>query len=125
MDEVQSPDDVDIPRLARELGAAEPVRAELPAFEAFSLLGALQFAWRNPGLSELHRSIVEKAARDLQEALARRSAYVGQVAELGWQREHDVHIPCTCPFPRDLCPWPPKCEGGTGCPACRAATENT
>jgi len=90
MGETLNPDDVDFARLARELGAAEPVRAQLPGFEAFTLLGALQFAWRNPGLSDLHRSIVEKAARDLQDAIASRSPYAGQVAELGWDRSHDV-----------------------------------
>jgi hypothetical protein len=84
-----TPDDVDLPRLVKELGGAEPVRAQIPPLDAFTLLGALQFAWRNPHLSPLHRGIVEKAARDLQEAIAERSAYAGQVAELGWDKRHD------------------------------------
>jgi hypothetical protein len=32
---------------------------------------------------------------------------------------------CICPFPRDLCPWSPNCEGGVACPACRAASEKS
>lgn len=74
MGETLRPDDVDLPRLAAELDAADPVRAQIPAFEAFTLLGAIQFAWRNPGLSELHRKIIEKAGRDLHEAPAAEKA---------------------------------------------------
>lgn len=31
-----------------------------------------------------------------------------------------TEVQCICPFPRILCPWPPRCEGEQGAPACRA-----
>ena len=79
-----------LPVVARELNAAQPIQSQIPPFEAFSLCAALQLAWRHPALSELQRSMIEKAARDLQAAVRARSSAAGELLELGWDQTLDV-----------------------------------
>jgi hypothetical protein len=77
-------------RLVEELRTAEPIRAQIPALEAYTLLAVLQLAWRHPGLSPRQRAIVEKAGRDLQDAIARRCPFAAETLELGWNPALDV-----------------------------------
>lgn len=84
--------DAQLAQVARELEAAEPVRSAIPAFEAFTLCAALQLAWRHPGLSNLQRAIIEKATRDLQEAIGRRSPTARELLEDGWVCAFDLPV---------------------------------
>lgn len=77
-------------KVALELHAADPVRSEIPAPEAFTICTVLQLALRHPGLSGMSKAIAEKAARDLQAAIGRRSPTAGQLLELGWNPACDV-----------------------------------
>jgi hypothetical protein len=76
-------------RLAVELEQAEPIRSQLPCFEAFAILAALQLACRHPRLLPPVRPVVEKAARDLQAAIAARSPLAGELLEDGWNETLD------------------------------------
>jgi len=76
--------------LAHELLNATPIRTELPGFEAFTLCAALQLAWRHPALTDLQRAIVEKATRDLQEAIGQRSLLARELLVHGWNTALDV-----------------------------------
>jgi hypothetical protein len=76
-------------RLALELDQAEPIKSQIPAFEAFAVMAALQLALRHPGLVLPVRAIVEKAARDLHAAIAVRSSLAGELLEEGWNEALD------------------------------------
>jgi len=80
-------------KVALELAGADPVRSELPAPEAFTICTVLQLALRHPGLSGWSRAIAEKAARDLHEAIGRRSPAAGELLEQGWNRALDSEVP--------------------------------
>lgn len=77
-------------RLVKELQAAEPVRMQMPALEAYTLLAILQLASRHPELSPLQLDLVMKAGRDLQEAIAWRCPFAAETLELGWDPGLDV-----------------------------------
>jgi len=79
-----------IRRLVLELRHAEPVTAQIPAIDAYALLASLQLAWRHPRLSPYQAHVVEKAGRDLQDAIARRCPFAAETLELGWNRALDV-----------------------------------
>lgn len=66
------------------------IRVDVDQFVAFQLVGALQLAWRHPGLSDTQRTTIENFGRGLQ------AAFVGpdtpQLAltlEQGWRPEYD------------------------------------
>jgi hypothetical protein len=82
-----------IRRLAKELQHADPVRMQLPALEAYTVLAIVQFAWRNPGLDPEQKALIERFGRDLQAAIARRAPFAGETLELGWDTSYDSPPP--------------------------------
>jgi hypothetical protein len=76
-------------RVALELEQAAPIKSQIPCFEAFAVMGALQLACRHPRLLAPVRPVVEKAARDLQAAIALRAPLAGELLEDGWNEALD------------------------------------
>lgn len=82
--------------LARELQvlkleAGGAVTYCVEPFDAYVLLGCLQFAWRNPQLSAAQKRIIESFGRQLQRVFDRPETPLLQLtSELGWRIEFDV-----------------------------------
>ena len=82
--------------LAKELTAMRtlsPVTLQVDPFEAFSLLAALQLAWRHPELSRTQKDIIEGFGRELERAFAGYPV-ASRIAAAGWRVE------CDLPFAR-------------------------
>ena len=74
----------------KRLRGRGPIHLQVDQFAAFQLVGVLQFAWRNPALSESMRQTIESLGRKLQGAFS--EADTPQIAltlEQGWHREYD------------------------------------
>lgn len=76
-------------RIALELDQGEPITSQIPCFAAFAVVAALQLALRHPGLLPPVRPVVEKAALDLQAAIAERSPLAAVALEDGWNEALD------------------------------------
>lgn len=77
-------------KVAAELETAEPVTFEVPPFDAFSIVGLLQYAWRNPALDDGQRSMLEQFGRAVQKAVADQCPTAGDLLEDGWNRALDL-----------------------------------
>ena len=67
-----------------------PIRVEIEQFAAFQLIGALQLAWRNPGLSDNLSNTIESFGRGLGQAFeGPDTPQLAITLEQGWHREFD------------------------------------
>lgn len=67
-----------------------PIRVKVDQFAGFQLIGALQLAWRHPGLSENQRITIEEFGRGLQRAYdGPDTPQLALTLEQGWHREFD------------------------------------
>ena len=81
-------------RMAVTLAAAEPIKAEIPAYDAFILCGLLQLAMRNPALlpdtpsHEVARFMID----NLKEVLEGIDPYLGELIQQSENPDNDVSI---------------------------------
>jgi len=67
-----------------------PLDLQIDQFAAFQVIGALQLAWRHPGLDEHLRGAIESFGRQLQAAFDRPDTpQIALTLEQGWRREYD------------------------------------
>jgi hypothetical protein len=67
-----------------------PITVEVDQFAAFQLIGALQLAWRHPGLSVEQCNTIEQFGRGLQRAYeGPDTPQLALTLEQGWNREFD------------------------------------
>ena len=74
----------------KRLRGRGPISVQVDQFAAFQLVACLQFAWRNPALSDSMRQTIESFGRQLQNAFS--EADTPQIAltlEQGWHDEYD------------------------------------
>ena len=84
----------DVQRMAIALANAEPVKAEIPAYNAFVLCGLLQLALRHPALlpGTPNYEIAMLMIKDLKEVLGGIDPYLGELIERGENPDNDVSI---------------------------------
>ena len=84
----------DVQRMAIALANAEPVKAEIPAYNAFVLCGLLQLALRHPALLPGTPSYETAAMmiEDLTEVLAGIDPYLKELIEQSKNPDNDVSI---------------------------------
>lgn len=74
----------------RNIRARGPINVKVDQFAAFQLVGALQVAWRHPGLSDDMRDTIEQFGRGLQQAFdGPETPQLALTLEQGWNREFD------------------------------------
>jgi hypothetical protein len=79
----------EIKRVMRR-GQLETFRVEATVFDLFRIIGALQLAWRHPGLDDHMRDVLERFARQLQEQMSTPDTpEIARTLEQGWHREYD------------------------------------
>lgn len=66
-----------------------PIVVSIKPRDAWTALGIIQFATRNPALSETQRQLIERFGRALQRALVAIDPTLDRYLEMGWNPEHD------------------------------------
>ena len=69
-----------------------PIVVHLLPRDAWIVLGVIQFASRNPNISESHRTVMEHFGRAIQNRLAEIEPAGAPYMEQGWHPEFDVPI---------------------------------
>jgi hypothetical protein len=88
-------DEATVHRMVKELLALgpRPVRVEMRPFDAYVVVGLIQFAWRNPQLDDKQKGLLEEFGRGLTAALGQMgAAFTASVLEDGWDRALDRPI---------------------------------
>jgi hypothetical protein len=70
-----------------QAGRAKPGTVSIGPFSAFIVIGALQLAWRHPGMPPAHKEIIEGMARQMQGWFG---GHLAAQLERGWDPSQDV-----------------------------------
>lgn len=65
-----------------------PIQVTIKPRDAWVLVGVLQFAWRNPGLAQEQKDLIEQFARQFQAALGG-DPLIEKYLERGWNMDYD------------------------------------
>lgn len=80
----------EINAVRRRQGSPVTLRVDIELFDLFRVIGALQLAWRHPGLDEEQRAAIEGFARQLTQSFeGPDTPQLALTLQQGWQREYD------------------------------------
>jgi len=88
MSEPDLPDELRGPLI--KLWRMPPISVKLLPRDAFTAVAALQYATRNPQLSDIQRQQAVAVARVMQAALAQIDPIINKYLEMGWDTRYDA-----------------------------------
>ncbi len=76
----------------RAMATGMPVRVDINPLAGFALVATIQFALRHPQFPASVGATAEAFARELQQHIARRIPFAGDLMEAGWDAAQDVPL---------------------------------
>lgn len=73
--------------LAEKAGTCPLAQIRMGSYTAFTMIAALQVAWRHPGLSKVQRDVIRELAGQVQPLFG---GVLAEVLEAGWDVSQDV-----------------------------------
>jgi hypothetical protein len=67
----------------------QPILIQMKPRDAWSIVGLIQFASRNPHISPTQRQLLERFGRELQRAVVAIDPVFEKYIEMGWDPKHD------------------------------------
>jgi hypothetical protein len=75
--------------LKRLWRSEQPILFQLKPRDAWSIVGLVQFAARNPQISPTQRDLLEQFGRELQRGVVAIDLVFEKYMEMGWDPKHD------------------------------------